>query len=137
MLFLFNDVVFELGNLYELLQDGEIPLAQSEFQNLTPENLCDFVREGIFIDENIAKNKPDKIIYLCALIAFRSPGANALLALANPGAQGPQDVGIRFANVPITTLSFLWKQQKEGVLTAQDINGEVWEQVMGSLRKVY
>lgn len=137
MLFLFNDVVFDLGDLSTLLRDGTIPLPVSQFETITPAHLTQLVREAVFVDPNIARSKPDQCRHLCALIAYRAPGANALLAVRHDGANGPEDVGLRFANVPMTTIAYLWRRQNEEHLTAHDINAEVWANVTGTLHSAH
>lgn len=137
MLFLFNDVVFDLGDLSTLLQDGTLPLPVSQFETIQPAHLTALIREAVFVDPEIARNKFDQCQHLCALIAFRAPGANALLAVRYENAQGPEDVGLRFANVPITTLAYLWKRQNENALSAHDINDEVWTRVTDTLHSAH
>ncbi|MDG1416365.1 MAG: hypothetical protein P8P99_01035 [Maricaulis sp.] len=129
MLFLFNDVVFDLGDLSELLRDGKIPLPPAEIETINPADLVTLVREAVFSDPAVATNKHDQIQHLSALLAYRCPGANAILAVAMPGAESPDQIGVRFANVSITTMAFLWKQYSAGELTAHEINEEVWANV--------
>lgn len=137
MLFLFNDVVFDLGDLTTLLRDGSIPLPVSQFETLQPAHLTALLREAVFVDPEIARNKFEQCQHLCALISYRAPGANALLAVRYENAEGPEDVGLRFANVPITTLAYLWKRQNENELTANEINDEVWHRVTGTLHSTH
>lgn len=133
MLFLFNDVVFDMGDVISLLRDGEIPIPPSEFDKLTTDDLTSLVRQAVFDDPDVARNRPSQTQHLCALISYRAPGANALLAVRYDGAETPLDVGLRFANVPITTLAYLWQMQAEETLTANEINTEVWARVTGTL----
>lgn len=133
MLFLFNDVVFDMGDVISLLRDGEMPLPPSEFDKLSPADLTLLVKQAVFDDPDVARNRSDHVQHLCALITYRAPGANALLAVRYDGAMSPDDVGLRFANVPITTLAYLWQMQSEDALTANEINSEVWAQVTGTL----
>jgi hypothetical protein len=134
MLYLFNDVVFDLGDLTGLLQDGKIPLSFDQIERLPPGELTGLIQEAVFRDPGMARNNPDQTQHLCALVAYRAPGANAVLALPNDPASGPHDVGVRFANAPITTMAYLWKQQLAGELTTDEINAEVWSRVTGSLQ---
>jgi hypothetical protein len=134
MLYLFNDVVFDLGDLIGLLQDGKIPLSFEQIEELPAAELTGLVQEAIFRDPGMARNNPDQTQHLCALVAYRAPGANAVLALRNEPATIPQDVGVRFANAPITTIAYLWQQQLGGELTTDEINAEVWSRVTGSLQ---
>jgi len=129
MLFLFNDVIFELGDLNETLNDGQIPLSATQCNALTEGQLTDVVRDAIFSDPNLPQTKNEKTQHLCALLAFKFPSVNAILALPNEGAKGPEDVGIRFANVAITTLAYLWGLQCNGELTSHHINTEIWTRI--------
>lgn len=74
----------------------------------------------------VAHHKPDHICQLCALICYIEPGANALLAVRPEGAVSWQQVGLRYANVPITTLAYLWGEQADGTLTPALANSVVW-----------
>lgn len=126
MLFLFNDVVFDLGDLKGVLNSGAIPLSHTQIEALTPAQLNILVREAVFADPQIARRKPEHIRHLCALICYIAPGANALLAVRPDGAKSWQAVGLRYANVPITTLAYLWGEQGAGRLTPQLANTAVW-----------
>ncbi|RKQ95229.1 hypothetical protein [Maricaulis maris] len=126
MLFLFNDVVFDLGDLKSVLRSGKIPLSTAQIETLTAAQLNSLVREAVFADPHIAHNKPEHVRHLVALISFVAPGANALLAVRPDDATGFQEVGLRYANVSITTLASLWRDQTNGDLTAHQINDQVW-----------
>jgi hypothetical protein len=133
MLYLFNDVVFELGDVTELLVDGVIPLTLFELEELTTADLTLLVRDAIFHDPDFQRNKPEHARHLAAMLVHRAPEANALLAVRYPDATGPEGVGVGYASAPLTTLSYLWSLQSEGALTANVINDEVWNHVSGVL----
>ena len=137
MLFLFNEVVFDLGDLVSVLKDGTIPLPTSQFETLTTGHLTLLLREALFVDPMMATNKSDRTKHLAALIAYRAPGANALLGVRPDNAEGPDDVGLRFANVPMMILTYLWKRQNEGALHPGVINEEVWNRVTENLHSRY
>lgn len=126
MLFLFNDAVFDLGDLKSVLNSGQIPLSIAQIEALTVSQLNGLVREAVFSDPQIARSKPDHVRHLCALICYIAPGANALLAVCPQGAKSWHAVGLRYANVPITTLAYLWGEQSSGRLTPQLANSAVW-----------
>jgi len=126
MLFLFNDVVFDLGDLKGILRSDNIPLSPEQIETLTAAQLNTLVREAVFVDPNLTHTRPDHVRCLVALISFVAPGANALLAVRPDDAEGFQDVGLRYANVDITTLASLWRDQDQGILTAHQINNQVW-----------
>jgi hypothetical protein len=133
MLYLFNDVMFELGDVTALLLDGEIPLPLAEVERLSTGDLTGLVREAIFHDPDFARTKPEHARHLAAMLLHRAPDANALLAVRYPDTTGPEGVGVGFANAPLTTLSYLWSLQAEGALTPHEINEEVWNHVTGVL----
>ncbi|WP_417483005.1 hypothetical protein [Maricaulis sp.] len=137
MLFLFNETVFDLGDVDSVLQDGTIPLPPSQFETLTTGHLTLLLREALYVDPMMATNKPERTRHLAALIAFRAPGANALLGVRPGNARGPDDVGLRFANVPMVILTYLWKRQKDGELNPAVINEEVWNRVTENLHSAY
>ncbi|WP_417468876.1 hypothetical protein [Maricaulis sp.] len=137
MLFLFNEAVFDLGDLEAVLQDGTIPLPPSQFETLTTGHLTLLLREALFVDPMMATNKPDRTRHLAALIAYRAPGANALLGVRPDNARGPDDVGLRFANVPMLILTYLWKRQTNGELDPALINEEVWNRVTENLHSAH
>lgn len=126
MLFLFNDVVFDLGDLKSVLNSGKIPLTHAQIEKLTAAELNTLVREMVFEDPNVARSKPEHVRHLCALICYVAPGANALLAVRPSGASAAVSVGLRYASVPITTLAYLWAEQAEARLTPNLANTMVW-----------
>ncbi|BDW99964.1 hypothetical protein [Maricaulis maris] len=126
MLFLFNDVVFDLGDLKGILRSEKLPLSPAQIESLTAAQLNGLVREAVFADPNIAHNKPEHVQHIVALISYIAPGANALLAVRPDGATSHAEVGLRYANVTITTLASLWRDQRDGHLTPHQINDQVW-----------
>lgn len=137
MLFLFNEAVFDLGDIVSVLKDGTIPLPADQFETLSTGHLTLLLREALYVDPLMATNKPDRTKHLAALIAYRAPGANALLGVRPDRADGPDDVGLRFANVPLLILTYLWKHQNAGVLEPGTINEEVWNRVTENLHSAY
>ncbi|MHA6289216.1 hypothetical protein [Maricaulis sp. CAU 1757] len=123
---MFNDVVFDLGDIHSVLRSGVIPLSPAQIENLTAAQLNSLVRETVFMDANIAHSKPEHVRHLAALICQVAPGANALLAVAPSGAESWTEVGLRYAQLPITTLAYLWGEQQLGRLNASRVNQAVW-----------
>jgi len=126
MLFLFNDVVFDLGDLQTVLNSEAMPLKPAQIETLNEGQLNVLVREAVFADPNVARSKPEHMRCICALICYVAPGANALLAVRPEGAANWQAVGLRYANVPITTLAYLWGEQASDRLTPAKANSSVW-----------
>jgi hypothetical protein len=133
MLFLFNDVVIDLGDLKSVLRSSDMPLSYAQIDALTPAQLNTLIREAVFADPNIQHNKPKHIKHLTALFSYVVPGANAILAVRPPDAKVWQDVGMRFAQVPIETLAYLWRQQCQRRLPASEVNSAVWTRSTGAL----
>ena len=126
MLFLFNDVVFDLGDLTSVLRSGELPLTPTQVDELTAGQLNTLVREAVFMNPDVAKTRPRQVKHLVALITYVAPGANALLAVRPDDAETCANVGLRYAQLPITTLAYLWGEQEEGRLTPRAVNQSVW-----------
>ena len=126
MLFLFNDVVFDLGDIKVALDNISAPLNPSQVNDLTAAQLNQLVREAIYNDPVFPRNRPDRARDLAVLISHVAPGANALLAVAAPGAEGPKDVGLRYAQITFTTLAYLLRRQDAGPLGADIVNASVW-----------
>jgi hypothetical protein len=133
MLFLFNDVVIDLGDLKSVLRSSEMPLSTAQIDALTAAQLNTLVREAVFADPNIPHNKPKHIKHLTALFSYVVPGANAILAVRPPDAKTWHDVGMRFAQVPIETLAYLWRLQSQRRLSAGEVNSAVWTRSTGPL----
>lgn len=135
MLFLFNDVVFDLGDLVSLLNDGSLPLPVAELDKLEPGQLMDLVREAIFTQPDLPHVREDQTRHLCALLAYRIEGANGLLAIKPDEATHYREVGLRFANIPMVVLAGLWASQvDQGRLSVNEVNSEVWLRTVEDLR---
>ena len=126
MLFLFNDVVFDLGDLKSVLRGEDMPLDTAQIEALTPAQLTTLAREAVFADPNVAHTRPKHIRCLVALMAYVIPGSNAILVVRPEGAKSWIEVGVRFAQVPIETLAFLWTAQQSKRLSAAEVNSSVW-----------
>ena len=126
MLFLFNDVVFDLGDPLEHLEQADFPLPRPQLDALSAGALCQLVREAVFAAPDLPHSRPTQASHLCALIAIKAPSANALLAVPQADAKGPEHVGLRFASAPIFTLTGLLALQNKGRLGPSEANFEVW-----------
>lgn len=111
------------------LAEGDFPLPQVQVDTLTAGQLTALIREAIFVDPNLPKSKPRQASHIAALISLKAPGANALLAVPQEGAEGPNEVGLRFANVPLVSMAVLHAAQERGELTPRQANSEVWTRV--------
>lgn len=126
MLFLFNDVVFNLGDPERAALSAGSPLSERVLRELTLGKAVKLVREAIHTDPLLARNAPDKARFLAALIGWKSDEANALLAIRPNGARGPEDVQVRVASVGLVVLTQLKGLQDLDMLTPRSANDAVW-----------
>ncbi len=133
MLYLFNDIVIDLGDLKSILRSEEMPLDITQIESLTPGQLTTLAREAVFADPNVGRSRPKHIRCLVALMAYAIPGSNAVLVVRPEAAKSWIEVGIRFAQVPIETLAYLWSRQQSRPLSPADVNTAVWTRSAGPL----
>lgn len=120
MLFLFNDRILDLG-APEVIAG---PVRVSPQRALAA--AVQAGREAIFAAGDVAGLHVDLLRTLAARIAVASD-ANAALFICPPRAKAPEQVGVRLAETPLTTLAFLL--QRQGVRVALDpalVNQTVW-----------
>lgn len=127
MLFLFNDVVFDVGDARETALGTQTPIQPAVLMGLNVAKTVKLVRETIFENPEIARQRPDRAAFLAALVAWKTGEASAMLAVRPTAARGPQDVQLRLADVSIVTLAQLYELQTGGRLTARAANDAVWD----------
>ncbi|AZU04619.1 hypothetical protein X907_2096 [Glycocaulis alkaliphilus] len=126
MLFLFNDVVFSLGDPERAALTAVSPVPEHELRAMTLGKAVRLVREAIYEDPLLARNAPEKARFLAALIGWKSDEANALLAVRPNTARGPEDVQVRVASVGLMVLTQLKGLQEMDMLSARAANDAVW-----------
>lgn len=126
MLFLFNDVVFSLGDPERAALTVVSPVPEHELRAMTLGKAVRLVREAIYEDPLLARNAPEKARFLAALIGWKSDEANALLAVRPNTARGPEDVQVRVASVGLMVLTQLKGLQEMDMLSARAANDAVW-----------
>lgn len=126
MLFLFNDVVFDVGAPDATALNCDVPIDQTAIRALTLPKVIKLVREGIFDNPNLAREAPDKAMFLSAMLAWKTGEANALLAVRPVGISDPMDVSTRLADVSIVAIQQLHHLQESNRLTARAVNEAVW-----------
>ncbi|MGP1274439.1 MAG: hypothetical protein ACQRW7_03345 [Caulobacterales bacterium] len=126
VLFLFNDVVFSLGDPERAALSAGSPMSEAQLRALTLGKAVKLVREAVFDEPLLARHAPDKARFLAALIGWKSDEANALLAIRPNAARGPEDVQVRVASVGLMVLTQLKGLQEVDLLTARTANDAVW-----------
>lgn len=126
MLFLFNDVVFDVGAPDATALNCGVPLDHAAIRSLTVAKVIKLVREAVFDTPDIARSNPDKALFLAAMLAWKTSEANALLAVRPTAITDPMDVSIRLADVSIVAIQQLHELQSANRLTAKAVNDSVW-----------
>lgn len=127
MLFLLNDQVLDLAEEVERVR-AELTATRS------PPSLFKAVTLGqhvMFAGYSFRLVHPSAALRVAALIAMASD-ANAALFVRPETARRPQDVAVRLAAAPLTTLAHLQQYQREGALTAAQANAHVWRLASGA-----
>jgi hypothetical protein len=134
MLFLFNDVVFDLGDPRTTALGARADIAPEDLHRLSVGKSVKLVREMIFENQHVARTDPDKALFLAALIGWKTEDANALLAVCPEGARTPMDVQIRLASVSLVAIHQLRELQSMGRLSSHAVNMTVWSQAPERMR---
>lgn len=127
MLFLLNDRVLDVTEEVERIR-AELSVtrrAPSLFKAVS------LGQQVIFAGHSFAEVHPSASDRVAALIAMASD-ANAALFVRPEAARGPEDVAVRLAAAPLTTLTRLEQYQREGAMTAALANAHVWRLASGA-----
>ena len=129
MLFLFNDVMFDLGDEQETaLRDGAAHgFDQADLYKMRVGTAVKMIREAVFEEPHLARTNPDVAAFLAALLAWKTGEANALLAVAPRHIESPMQVQLRVASVSLVTMSQLRELQEAGKLSSHSVNMSVWQ----------
>lgn len=129
MLFLFNDVVLDLGDEKgTALEAGTSHgFDQANLYKLRVGKVAKMIREAVFEEPQLARTNPDVAVFLAALLAWKTGEANALLAVAPRHIEQPMQVQLRVASVSLVTLSQLRELQDGGKLSSHSVNMSVWQ----------
>jgi hypothetical protein len=125
MLFLFNDVLLDLGDARDRLIASGCPLGYTDLIRMTPPKVMSVVRDTIFKFPQFPRERPDKALALVALVQIKT-GANAMLCVRPPQATQPVELPVRLAEVALPVLGQLATLRKEGTLTPAAIDQVVW-----------
>lgn len=128
MLFLFNDVVFDLGDPQELALSGDLPFDAQALKRLRIGQVARLVRETMYDEPWLQRTRPEKARLIGALVAWKTGEANAILAVSPKSARSPMDVQLRFADVSLVTMQQLRELQDSDRLSTHTANLAVWSQ---------
>jgi hypothetical protein len=131
MLFLFNDALYDLGDVAETARErgDALGINALTLRNMRIGQVVKLVREWVWERPALAKSDPQSAMFLASLIALKTNEANALLAVAPPTAKGSGEVQVRLASVSLVTMKQLMDLHAEGRLSGHTANMAVWSQV--------
>ena len=129
MLFLFNDVVFDLGDERELAmsEGAEHGFDPSSLITMRVGKVVKMLRESVFEEPQLARTSPGVAAFLAAMLAWKTGEANALLAVAPRHIENPTQVQLRLASVSLITLHQLRDLYTAGKLSSHVVNVSVWQ----------
>ncbi len=128
MLFLFNDVVFDLGDPREFALEAGLENGFSEVKllNMRIGQVIKLVREAMFEEHYLPRTNTEIAKFLSALIAWKTDEANALLAVSPKTAFDASGVQVRLASVSLVAMTQLADLQQAGRLSSHVANLSVW-----------
>ncbi len=125
MLFLFNDVLLDLGDARDRLIQSGCPVGYQDLIRMTPPQVLSVVRSTVFTFPQYPREKPEKALALVALVQIKC-GANAMLCVRPPNAVQSSELQVRLAEVALPVLGQLATLRREGTLTPAAIDQVVW-----------
>lgn len=121
MLFLFNDVIFELES-----KQTAPPGVISRVAALTLPQIVALVRDQLAVNPDLARTAPAAAAKSALLLALKQPELNAALFIAPKAGCKGRDVSFRFAALDPIILHELKRAQDLGRLTPGLVNAHVW-----------
>ncbi len=136
MLFLFNDVIFDLGDEQETALEAGLShgFEQAALYRMRVGKVVKMIREAVFEEPHLARTNPEVAAFLAALLAWKTGEANALLAVAPRHIDEPMQVQLRVASVSLVTISQLRELQDAGKLSSHSVNMSVWQHAPQRMR---
>jgi hypothetical protein len=128
MLFLFNDVVFDIGDPRETALGSGVEHGFSETSLLTMRvgRVIKLVREAIWEEHYLHRSNQEVAEFLSAMVAWKTDEANALLAVSPKTAFDATGVQVRLASVSLVAMTQLQQLQEGGKLSSHVANLSVW-----------
>ena len=134
MLFLFNDVVFDIADPCETVLEGTLPFDQNDLVSMSVGKAVKLVREAVFEEPWLHRTHPEHATQIAALIAWKTDEANAMLAVAPKSAESAREVQVRLAAVSLVTMHQLNELQEAERLSTHTANLAVWSQAPQRMR---
>lgn len=136
MLFLFNDALYDLGDVNQTARErgDALGINALTLRNMRIGQVVKLVREWVWERPALAKSDPQSGIFLASLIALKTNEANALLAVAPQTAKSSAEVQVRLASVSLVTMKQLMDLHSEGRLSGHTANMAVWSQVAARMQ---
>lgn len=126
MLFLFNDVIFEIGQPLERIATDDFPVSLAAVEKMHSAEIVLLAKETIFADLQLAHSSPKKAEYLAVLLAAKLDTNAVLIGPPANGASTAAEIGIRLAEVSLVTMSNLWQLQIGNTLSSEHVYQSVW-----------
>ena len=124
MLFLLNDVVFNLDGLKLSPR-----ISVRAFQAL-PFNVVSQLGQELYSEEPLLHfDRPERGRRLAALIIAKAPSINAALFTAPRYGCSPKEVSIRYAHVDFIVMARLSSRQETGLMDTVATDREVWRRL--------
>ncbi|MBL4595366.1 MAG: hypothetical protein JKX99_02180 [Robiginitomaculum sp.] len=127
MLFLFNDVIFEIGQPTEVIQSEAFPITSAAFVKMRLSEIVTLACEAVFADIQLPHNQPEVAKNLSVLLAAKIAANAVLIGVPAEGAKEPADLGLRMAEVSLLTIAHLFQLQQGGTLLPQHVQQAVWQ----------
>ena len=124
MLFLLNDVVFDLDEACPVT-----PADARRFQKLGFDYVLELGCELFAEDPLLHFDKPERARRLATLIIAKAPSINAALFVAPAYGCAPEDVTLRYANVDFEVMARLSSRQDQGMLDTVWTDRQVWRRL--------
>ena len=131
MFFLFNDVVFDIGDpRSHALETGVAQgYAENQLKSLRNGHVLKLVRQAVFEDANVCHSRPGVAAFLSALAAWKTNEANAMIALPAINATNENMVVVKLASISLVTMAQLSNMQTLGRLNSRMVNDAVWSKI--------
>ena len=128
MLFLFNDVVFDLGDPREFAMEAGLShgFTEAALINMRIGRVIKLVREAMYEEHYLPRTNVEVAKFLSSLVAWKTDEANALLAVTPKTAFDASGVQVRLASVSLVAMTQLADLQETGRLSSHVANLSVW-----------
>ena len=128
MLFLFNDVVYDIADARGTALSSGVKhgFSDTTLKSMRIGRVIKMVREAVWEENHIHRTNHEVAQFLSAMVAWKTDEANALLAVAPKTAFDATGVQVRLASVSLVAMPQLLELQKGGKLSSHVANLSVW-----------